>query len=165
MTLHILLTEYPPVVLATKTHRDATALVDGARDRDRAAFIAWESQSVATARRGEPSPARPEPTPDNVIRGFRDEETQASQAAKAVLRDVAQEVTDELVRRQGEVLDEVETIRARLVLLAIELSDLGGTATHLDRAGDAGVRGHLTNIPDPSELLKLTAAGTVWVQA
>jgi len=165
MPLHDLLTTHPAVNRADKAAVAAIESVDGVRDRDRAAFGTWESEVVAAARSGNPSPSRPEPTPDNIVRGLRDEANQAQLAQRAVLRDAAQEVEDELLRRQSEIFDEVAEVRARLVLLSAELSDLGNTATHLDRARDISPRGHLSYRPEPADLLKAAAAGTVWVAA
>jgi len=79
------------------------------------------------------------------------------------LRDAAQEVEDKLLRRQDEILTEVADIRDRLALLGVELSDLGNSAIHLDHARDIGPRGHLSYRPEPVDLLKAAAAGTVWV--
>lgn len=164
MALHALLTAHPTVKFADDAVRAARGRVDAARSRDRAALGAWDAQSVAAARNGEPGPALPESTSDVAARALHDDVFKAQQAVTAVLRDVAHDVEDELLRRQAEVFAEVDAIRVRLASLAVELSSLGGTAEHLDRAAHLGTRGHLTYQPDPADLLKVTATGTVWVQ-
>jgi len=165
--LHDLLTQHPAVLFATKTEREAREAVADLIARDRAAVGEWDAQSVAAARKGQQCPPRPVPTQQSVYSGLQEDVINAQRAAKAVLADVAQEVEDELLQRQSEVLTEVAEHRDRLVLLAVELSDLGCTATHLDRARDIGMRGHLTYRPDPSELIRVGTPGkfndTIWV--